>query len=877
MIRDAGLIAAWYKNSRRRLSGRGLWLLGGEPGTMPATSFETARLRVLIVRLSSYQDTAAGITHSFLYQLARSVDGVFADMAFLPPERDERLMRDAEIPLLVGSTTKRAALDFDVIAISNAVVQELVNLPALLHGSGIPLTRESRTLSNSPFLLLGGSNSYATAILHGPVGSYGVGEGLIDGVIAGDGEDAFPQFLRVFAAAVQIEKAPHIRLKLLRDEVPGFYDPSSYREHYDMNGQLSRIEATPGAPFPVLSARARGEGLLTTFTGGPIPYDEDNAGVSHLLVSAGCPYFCSFCKESWEQKPYRERESEKLITNALQLKASMGLSELNLMTFNANTFTGLGTLLDALESRFARVSIKSQRFDSIARSPRLLDQQIGAGKRTYTCAMEGISERLRTYLRKNLSETILLTGFKELFSRNIRQMKVFIIVTGCEETADYDEFATFLSKLKSMTANLKGKPLLTFSMAALFRPPHTPLQFEAPRRDPGLLESIFTSIGDVVGRAGFESRVSAGPWDAGVSEFIAWSDRRSTPVLVKASIEKGFRYRGEVDRSLYQFWQEEISAQGLNRIFFSQARNLETTFPWDDVDVGVIKSYLWKSYTNLMECRDTIACLAEPLGSGKCDGCGACLDVGEREQVTLKTAGAVTTQARKSMTGEEKPISYLIEARIPERWADVGNRFLFAALTRYMLRGKPIWTPYFIKFTEGIDRGGASGYFAAGFLMRSYASGFNTIIDLESINRVAEPDGVNVIAVTPQNENFADSIPELTMKIEIAKNEDPAAVSRRIDKILAKYRLKHQKRRLEKFLVWELNSGHAKKEGIARIRMSEGNSGFEIDLIHSIEPHLIGQLAGDGLRELVIREAAQQKDEAVTNKPVGMGRRRNAQ
>jgi len=89
-------IAGWFSCSRHLLSGNGVWFSGGEPNTMPSAGFFDARLRVLIVRLSEYSEVAAGITHSYLYQMAAAVDGCFVDMAFLPPERDEKLLRDRQ-------------------------------------------------------------------------------------------------------------------------------------------------------------------------------------------------------------------------------------------------------------------------------------------------------------------------------------------------------------------------------------------------------------------------------------------------------------------------------------------------------------------------------------------------------------------------------------------------------------------------------------------------------------------------------------------------------------------------------------------------------------------------------------------------------------
>ncbi|MBI3039394.1 hypothetical protein HYY75_10170, partial [bacterium] len=294
------------------------------------------------------------------------------DFAFLAPYSDELKMRKAGVPLLIGTSTKRAPSQFDVVAISNSIVQELLNLPALLEYSGIPLSREARKKRGSPFILLGGSNAYSASILHGPVSFGSSEEGLVDGVIIGDGEEAFQLFLECFLRA-RFARREEL-MAILRDRVPGFYDPSCYVQKFDKTGRLFGIEAINGASIPVKAHRVSPQNAKKTFSLGPIPFSEEAAGASHLLISEGCPYFCSFCKESWEQKPYREGNVSALISDSLALKANLGISELNLMTFNVNTFSKLSSVLNSLEPLFDRVTVKSQRFDTIAQFPFLLDR-----------------------------------------------------------------------------------------------------------------------------------------------------------------------------------------------------------------------------------------------------------------------------------------------------------------------------------------------------------------------------------------------------------------------------------------------------------------------------------------------------------------------
>jgi hypothetical protein len=62
--------------------------------------------------------------------------------------------------------TKRGPRGFDVIGISNSIVQEMVNLPTLLAHSGIPLRKADRLRApDVPLLLLGGANALFTSVL----------------------------------------------------------------------------------------------------------------------------------------------------------------------------------------------------------------------------------------------------------------------------------------------------------------------------------------------------------------------------------------------------------------------------------------------------------------------------------------------------------------------------------------------------------------------------------------------------------------------------------------------------------------------------------------------------------------------------------------
>lgn len=826
---EAQRIAGWFNCNRHLLSGNGVWFSGGEPNTMPATRFFDAKVRVLIVRLSEYSEVAAGITHSYLYQMAAAVDDCFVDMAFLPPDRDEKLLRDAAIPLMTGTTSKMPAGAFDVIAVSNSVLQELINLPAMLEFSGLPLTIAGRACQGSPLVILGGSNSFVHSILHGCPGSEADGVGLVDGVVMGDGEQVFRRLLEIVRDQRSLER--QTLLEMLAGQVSGFYNPAAFRQVFAATGSLSAVEGVAGVFKPVSSSKSACRNESETFTGGPLLYE--GAQTSHVIVSAGCPSFCSFCKESWEQKPYRENSYDRVLAAARSLKANMGLREISLMTFNANTCSDIFQLVERLSTMFDRVAIKSQRFDAVVNSPELLDMQFEAGKRTYTCAMEGISERLRTLLQKNLDEKTILAGIDLLLARNMRQMKVFLIATGYETEADIEEFKLFLEKVKGRCQNSGSRPRLTFSFATLFRAPQTPMQFAPVRPAENVLAQLLKNLAAVVEAAGFESRISSGPEDALVSEFIAFADRRHTPLLVEASIAQNFRYRGEISRRVLEFWRTALKKHGLRSLAESE-RTAETVMPWDDIATGVEKSFLFRTWQNLQNGREIRACIAAPWGGATCSGCGACPSATEIARLTAM--GPDASRKLKISPPVVKQTVWLL-FNIPEKWAFCGREFIRAALARRLMLDFPELVDAFLA-VDLVE----PDFFAWGQAIARVNFSAAVRLTPRPPSSLSPDDICLVKVISPAKKVEETAFP---VQLEAAGTDiaPAAAVAREIDALLTRYALKNQKQRANGWLNWQINPGQARKAGLEKISLEENTGRLRLTLIRWPELFLLNKLA----------------------------------
>ena len=135
--------ADWYESAYHDLTGHGLWLRGHELNTLDSQEYDARPYRMLITRLSTYFDTAESFSHKILYQIARKDPAIFPDFAFLPPLYDGPVLSRDAVPWLLGTATKRGPRGFDLIAFSNAIVQELLNVPIILEKSTLPLKKAS--------------------------------------------------------------------------------------------------------------------------------------------------------------------------------------------------------------------------------------------------------------------------------------------------------------------------------------------------------------------------------------------------------------------------------------------------------------------------------------------------------------------------------------------------------------------------------------------------------------------------------------------------------------------------------------------------------------------------------------------------------------
>ncbi|MBI4615397.1 MAG: hypothetical protein HY720_17400 [Planctomycetes bacterium] len=666
-MRGARNFSDWYERVYPDLHHHGLWLRGGEINTLPPEELARRDFRVLFARLSTYYDTGYSFTHQILYQIASRVPGVYPDLAYLPPRSDEAIFAAGGIPWLIGTQSKLGPDGFDLVGFSNSIVQELANLPTVLAASGIPLSKRERLRRpDAPLLVLGGANALYTSALWSD-------DPLVDGIFVGESDAAIRRLLEICRDGKRTGLEKGAILERLQ-EIGGFLEPDRPRRTskalvWDLN-----------ACEPIERA--------------PVPYIEDELGSSHLQISEGCPCFCSFCAESWDRKPYRERTPEVLARQALAAKSAMGLDSIDLYSFNFNMHSGFYRVLWDLVPLFRGIGLKSQRFDLLAHDPQMVEFQHAIEKASITCGLEGVSPRMRRYLHKNLEDGDLHASLEAIFRSNARQLKVFLIATGLEEEQDLVAFEDLLEHLAEIRGAARSGTRVIFSIMPLVRFPWTPLEFEdAP---PALaLEPILSGVARRVRRAGFEFREAAQLPDYWVSQILVRAaDPRVGRALVDAVRETGFVYRGEIPESFRAAFENALSRAGLLPAALLAGHTLgeRAEKPWAAIDTRVKSEFLWAEVERARAYKEMDYCLGRSWTRAKCFHCGGCPSKEHVRDIVLARQGrdyGLPEFRERVRAARESQVSVRLLVEVGEKGHGVPRKMVGVSLARAIMLAEP--------------------------------------------------------------------------------------------------------------------------------------------------------------------------------------------
>ena len=558
----------------------------------------------------AYEIAMSHLGLKVLYDVVNRESDLACERVMMPwTDMMDGLKRE-NIPLC-SLETKTPLNDFDVLGFTLQYEMSYTNILHMLSLGGVPIESAARGEGDT-VVIAGGPCAFNPE----PLAPF------IDAFLMGDGETATNEMLR---AVGQGKAAGKKREEILLDLVgiEGVYVPRFYEPGYAPDGTLiSFLPTRPELPKKIKKRIEPDLDLAPYPEAITVPYTEATQDRIVLEIMRGCTRGCRFCQAGMIYRPVRERSPERLFQLAEKLFAATGYEEMSLSSLSTGDYSQLNRLILGLNERFhsQRVSLSLPSLRVDGELQKVLEGSTGVKKSGLTLAPEAGTQRLRDVINKGVTEEDLLRTVREAFSSGWSHVKLYFMI-GLPTETDEDLLGIaglarkVVNEYYALPKEKRARGLnVTVSCATFVPKPMTPFQWAAQdsqdeiRRKQSLLREALNIRGVTFN------------WHDRELSFLeacfARGDRKMAEVLHKA-YQLGCRLDGWSEHFNYALWLRAFEAAGVTPAFYAnRAREKDELLPWDFVDIGVTKAYLWRENIRAEQAETTPDCREG------CEGCG---------------------------------------------------------------------------------------------------------------------------------------------------------------------------------------------------------------------------------------------------------------
>lgn len=554
------------------------------------------KFRIALAFPNRYAVGMSNLGFQTVYARLNEFPDIVCERVFYPEPEDLETLRTGSGKLR-SLESLRPLRDFDLVAFSIPFENDFGNVLEMLQWAGIPCRSQDRA-DTHVWVAAGG---VAVFLNPEPLAPF------MDLFFIGEAEPLLPEFWRARKDLARSDLPKGAQLKALARDCPGLYVPALYRVHYRADGTIEAVEPEPGAPYPVtgLTADLTVEPVCQSVVVSP-HFEFSKMGL--VEIGRGCGRACRFCAAGFIYRPPRSVPAAKLIA---ETSAQLARTDrLGLVSAAVSDHPEIGAVCAGLGHAGASLSFSSIRADSLNEA---VVEALAAGHhRAIAIAPEAGSERLRRVVNKHLSIEQILSAAERLAAAGILNLKLYLMIGLPTETPeDLEAMVELVKKIKhqvlTKSRGRKRMGTITLSVNAFVPKPFTPFQwvpFAGVRTIKQRARWIKKALGKVPNvRVHFDL-----PKWAYVQSLLARGDRRVAELL-------------ETVTSGRQSWSQALKSSRYNPDFWTlRERQQDEVFPWELIDHGISRSFLWEEYQRALAEKESPFCTPD---SG-CHRCGIC-------------------------------------------------------------------------------------------------------------------------------------------------------------------------------------------------------------------------------------------------------------